>query len=450
MQSVQKKSDKFLIPKPEIVFGHKIIQLLLSAIFLACTTVSCNKNPDPTIETIEYYNFNNNQRNEIAIGGEYLKDSIFINVQNRIAPLQAKGFKVEFEILSGGGSVDKPEVVTGKNGRAATRWKLGTKSFYQQADAKIYSPDGKFLSKMMFSAYGVLYNAWNEVNYPPLSQLSDLVADTVSQQSWMISINKVYKRGANFLDWQPVNEPKLIGAREIEIDKNGVVYIGNWKGELYKSTDHGISWIKCTNPIPDRPYYFYFWITNDGDLWATVYDRGIWHSKDGGMTWTNPNKDFMDKVFRLKSGSLISLISPVGERQLLRKSDDDGKTWTLLETPGYPFSYFVTEKEDIIVCTQGMQAGIHKSTDLGKTFSYMHGVPVTFGTSSLQTYFHKYGSFYYMLIPGYGVLKTIDFEKFETFFSEPNVNGLYIDHTGSLAVSGTMTKLNTCFYFGKN
>ncbi len=429
--------------KINIFRSYKLLQSQVFVVLLL-TIMSCNFS-DPSIETLANYNFSYYNNNPVSIGGEYLKDSIYVQVYSYVTPTDMSGFTVEFKIKKGGGKVDQQVVKTNKNGKAATRWKLGTDSFTQIVTAQVTDPNGNVFPESQIIAHGILYNAWNEIDYAPLNQLSDMVSDTITHQSWMISVSKVYKRGSNFLDWQQINEPKLNGAREIEIDKNGVIYIGNWYGELYKSTDHGLSWIKCTNPIPDRPYYFYFWITRDGDLWATVYDRGLWHSTDGGMTWTNPNENFTSGIFRLKNGSLVSLVSNTPS---LMKSEDNGKTWQSLANLIYPNCCFVTDNDDIIVFTQGAYVGIYKSSDFGKTFKQVDLVPVAFGTGSLQTYFHKFGSYYYFAVPGYGVLKTTNFEQFETILNEPYINGLYIDHTGSIALMGWLNKLNTSFYYG--
>lgn len=434
--------------------GSRLIRLFLAATTILILNFACSKDPDPSIETLENYYFYTNWEKGMAVGGEYLGDSIYVQVQNRISPFPAKDYVVEIEVVAGDGSVDHPIVLTRKDGVAATRWKLGTQSFSQQVVAKIYSPEGKFLSKIFMNAHGILYNAWNEVDYDPLSQISDLAADTVTHQSWMISRGRVYKRGVNFLDWQPLYGENFMNAREIEIDKNGVVYIGTWNGELFKSTDHGSSWIKCTKPIPDRPYLFYFWITNDGEIWATHYERGLWHSKDGGTTWLNPvnvSGTFfnMTGAYRLKNGWLLSMIDVNGVKSVIMKSEDDGTTWTHLPTPAYPYSFFVTENDEIIVFAQGTSVGIHKSTDLGQTYKLVHSDPVTFGTGSKQSYVQKFESYYYMAVPGFGVLKTSNFEQFETIFNEPNINGLYIDHFGTVVASGEHEKLNRSFFYGR-
>lgn len=435
----------------EIKSEHQIVQTLKHLIFIFLLTfsvASCKNMGNPSTEILAYYNLGHSDLIQIGDGGEYLPDSLFVQIYNQLSAEDIVNYRIDFEVLTGAGSVDKAKLFTRKDGKAVTRWKLGKEKFKQTALAKIYNPEGIFLSQIQFTAYGSLPNTWNEVDFPPLSQVADIAADTLNKISWMISSSKVYKRGSDFLDWQPVNETKLKGAREIEIDKNGIVYIGNWYGELFKSTDQGQNWIKCTNPIPDHPYYFYFWITNDGDLWVTHPDRGTWHTKDGGVSWTNPSSNFLNGAFRLKNGWILSLIAPKGEGMRVMKSEDDGKSWSSLLTPKYPYSFFVAENEDIIVFTQSI-AGIYKSTNTGQSFNMVNSGVATFNTGSLQTYVHKFGSYYYMTIPGYGVLKTNNFEQFQTVFSETSINGLYIDHTGSLIVPGTLEKRNKTFFYGK-
>lgn len=431
---------------------NNLIQKWVRVPFLLLSVLvfnACNNYNDPSIETLVSYNVSYINPNQISVGGEYLQDSIYVQVYNYKSPQNMSGFTVEFNVIKGGGIVDQQIVKTKANGKASTRWKLGLDSFTQLVTAKVTSPDGISHPEATITAHGILNNAWNEIDYWPLSQFSDMAADTISQQSWLISVSNLYKRGSNFLDWQQVNEPKLNGAREIEIDKNGVIYIGTWYGELYKSKDHGQTWIKCTNPIPDHPYYSYFWITSDGDLWATHPDRGTWHSKDGGLTWSNMGSVYISGAFRLKNGWLLSLIAPTGQRLGVMKSEDDGKTWTALTTPDSPYSFFVTESDEIIVFTQS-NAGIFKSTDLGKAYRQVYSGSVTFNTGSMQNYVKKFGLDYYIAIPGHGVLKTRDFEKFETLLNEPNINGIGIDHTGSIAVMGWFTSLNRSFFYGTN
>jgi hypothetical protein len=410
---------------------------------------SCTNYEDPSIETLVNYRFNYQNTNQISYGGEYLQDSIYVQIKNYISPFDASGFNVEFKVQKGGGLIDHQQVKTRKDGKAATRWKLGTDSFIQIVTARITGPDGNLHPEATITAHGILRKAWNEVDIYPLSNLIDLAADTVNHISWMISSGGIYKRGTNFLDWQPINQQKIQSARAIEIDKNGVIYIGTYNGELYKSTDHGLSWIKCTNPIPSLPNSFYFWITNDGDLWATGYNSGLWHSSDGGKTWINPangadKNDFIVGINRLKDGSLLSIF---GIKNLLMRSEDNGKTWTSFESPKYLGNLYVTEKQQIIVSDYTTPSNFFLSDDQGKSFRKIHSVIVSYATGYLEPNIQKFGSYYYILVSGTGILKTQNFEQFETILSEPNISGVYLDHTGSILAKGWRDKQNKTFIY---
>lgn len=413
---------------------------------------SCTKYVDPTVEMLVNYRFSYTNMNKVSKGGEYLKDSIYVQVQNLISPLNVGGLTVEFKVQKGGGSVDQQKVKTQKNGKAATHWKLGTDSFTQIVTARVTGPDGKLLPESTITAHGILRNAWNEVDLYPLSSLTDLAADTVNHLSWMISSGGVYKRGADFMDWQQINVPKLQSARNIEIDINGVVYIGTWNGELFRSTDHGMSWIKCTNPIPNRPYSFFFWITIDGDLWATVYDSGLWHSRDGGNTWENPangadKNDYIVGISRLKNGSLFSIS---GTKLLLMRSENNGKTWTSFESPKYLGNLYVTEKQEIIVSDYTTPSNFFLSEDQGKSFRKIHSELVSYANGFLEPNIQKFGSYYYIIVPGTGILKTQNFEQFETILTEPNISGVYLDHTGIIYAKGWRDKQNKTFIYNWN
>ena len=423
----------------------RLLQIQVLAVLLSNIT-SCNFG-DPSIETLANYNFNYYNNNQVSVGGEYLNDSIYVQVYSNVVPSDVSGFTVKFRVTKGGGKIDQQVVKTNKNGKAATRWKLGTDSFSQIVTVQVTDLNGNVYPGAQVNAYGMLYNDWNQVDYSPLNQLSDLVSDTISKQSWMIFSNRIYKLGANFLDWQSSYNQPISSPREIEIDKNGIIYVGTWNGELYKSTDHGQTWIKCTKPMPDRPYSYNLWVTNDGDLWATVYENGLRHSKDGGITWLNPangadKNTIINGMFRLKNNWIVSL------GQTVMKSEDDGKTWAPLATPIYPYSLFVTENDEIIVFTQS-NGGIYKSTDLGKTYQQVYSASVAFNTSSTQPHVLKFGADYYLVIPGYGILKTNDFEHFETLLSEPYIYGIFADHTGSIYAKGTLDKQNSTFVFAR-
>ncbi len=409
---------------------------------------SCYDNPDPAFENLENYRFFYTTTAEVGAGGEYLSDSIYVTIYNMTFPEQAEGFRVEFQVSSGGGSVDQSQLITNPTGRAATKWKLGTESFKQALTARILDPQAKLLQTIGITAYAILPASWNEVDFYPVRNIRDLAADTLNHASWMIAGSIIFKQGANFLDWIPLHDTGISSPFEIETDENGLIYAGTWNGELYRSTGQGAAWTKCADPISGRSAWFYFWITGDGDLWATAHEQGVWHSSNGGASWQHQgtDPDILNGVFRLKDGSLLSL---KGNPQTIKKSDDNGQTWAPLSTatPAYPYCFYVTQDDNIIVCSQGSPVRIYKSSDGGVSFRQVHAVPVSLTTGSYQSYFHRYGSWYYFAVPGYGVLKTRDFEQFETMLNQPEINSLYLDHTGSLAARGFLGKQNSTFYY---
>jgi len=432
-----------------LLFNWVRIPLLVLSV---CVANSCNNYPDPSTETLVNYNVSYMNPNQTSIGGEYLNDSIYVQIYNYKSPQDISGFTVEFKVQKGGGSVDQQQVKTRKDGKAATRWKLGTDSFTQIVTAQVTDPDGNLLPEATITAYGILRNAWNEVDIYPLSNLIDLAADTVNQISWMISSGGIYKRGTGFLDWQQINQQKIQSARSIEIDKNGVIYIGTYNGQLYKSVDHGLTWLKCTNPIPNQFFSFYFWITDDGDLWVTGYYSGLWHSSDGGNTWVNPangadKNDYIVGINRLKDGSLISVS---GTKQLLMRSEDNGKTWTSFESPKYLGNLYVTEKQEIIVSDYTTPSNFFLSDDQGKSFRKINSVLVSYANGFLEPNIQKFGSYYYIIVPGTGILKTQNFEQFETILAEPNISGVYLDHTGTILAKGWHDKQNKTFIYNRN
>ena len=70
-----------------------------------------------------------------------------------------------------------------------------------------------------------------------------------------------------------------------------------------------------------------------------------------------------------------------------------------------------------------------------------------YATGDLRTNIQKLGSSYYIAVPGTGILKTQNFEQFETIFSEPNIGEIYIDHTGSILASGWGDKSGRTFIY---
>jgi hypothetical protein len=128
------------------------LKRLIFILLLIFSVASCKNMGDPSVELLAYYNLGHSNLINIGVAGEYLSDSLFVQIYNQLSSAEIDNYIVEFEVLTGGGSVDKSILFTKKDGKAVTRWKLGNEKFKQTASAKIYNPEGIFLSEIQFTA----------------------------------------------------------------------------------------------------------------------------------------------------------------------------------------------------------------------------------------------------------------------------------------------------------
>jgi hypothetical protein len=414
-------------------------------IVLLCSALSCDRFPDPSFGPLRQYRFgfeqNSNQR---FFGGELVSDSIKFWATNTLTGSH-DSIKVIFEVAKGGGKSTVSSVFTDKKGVASTGWKLGSESFRQILRAKAYDLSGNYLTYTDLVEYGFRIGRWDTVSNSTESNLTGMVADTINKFSMIVTTNKLYKQADRYYIWKEINDPVVSSPRTINMDKSGVIYVTTWNGELIKSVDHGTTWIKCTKPYPDRPYYFYLYVSNDNYIWSFVFDNPTRFSRDGGITWTNTGSGLTAQgfgdIFRLKDGSLLYHGSNCCN---LNRSFDNGLTWTKIETPGYSNKLYVNEKDEIFLTSQASGGTtIYKSSDYGASFNSLYAVQPKFNTS-MNNVFNKWGNFYYILIPGYGILKSFDLNTYQVYWLNNGLNDLFIDHNGVLIAKDW--DLHTVYY----
>jgi hypothetical protein len=397
--------------------------------------MSCNRYPDPELIYLKNYSFSfQTSQGMKFLSGEWVSDSVRFYAVNSNNPLK-DSVKVLFDVTKGGGNVSVTSTYTDKNGFAYTGWKLGSESFEQKLRAKTYDSSGNYLSSTDLTEYGFRTDKWDTCTVSPDCNMTGMVADTVNKFTLMINNNQIFKQGERYYLWEPVNDPALVLPRTINMDRNGVIYVSTWNGEVIKSSDHGASWKTCTKPYPDRPYYIYDYVSNDNYVWVFAWDHPTKLSKDGGETWTEMTAlsgltaGGLGDIFRLKDGSLLYRGSDCCN---MFRSFDDGLTWTIIKTPDYSLKLFVNEKDEIFIISQGPGIIIiYKSTDYGVSYSSLYAVAPQFVTE-MDNIFNKWGNFYYILLPGFGILKSFDLKNFEVYWNNNNLNNLFIDHNGVL------------------
>jgi hypothetical protein len=397
-------------------------------IAILCVTLSCDRYPDPEVRLLRNYSFSfQTNQGERFFAGEWVSDSIRFRAVNNNAPMK-DSIKVLFEVAKGGGQVTVLSAYTDKDGYAYTGWKLGPGSFKQILRAKAYDLSGNYLNSSDLVAYGFRTNEWDTLQNAMEYNISGMVADTVNRITFMVSGGRLYRQGERYYIWNEVTGQYLSSLRTIYIDRNRAIYITTGDGDLIKSTDHGESWQLCTRPYSQINFYLNASITRDNFIWVSTYNLPIKYSKDSGQTWNELGSDIsthgIGDVFRLSDGSLVLHGADCCS---LFRSVDEGLTWTRIETPGSTNKVFVNDKDEIFVNAQPFT--IYKSTDYGATFKYVYASSPEWG-SSIDNIFYKVSNFYYVLAPGWGILKSKDLINYEIFWINHNLRNLYIDHNG--------------------
>ena len=196
----------------------------------------------------------------------------------------------------------------------------------------------------------------------------------------------------------PTNIPGRITALVRHPSNAGTLYVGAADGGVWKTTDAGFSWGPLTdfaqtlaigsmamNPQNQAE----LWVgTGEGNFAIDNYPGGaIYHTTDGGLTWTTLAHGFGDiRALAVKPDAPSTLYAAAGTRHGgasgILKSTDGGATWTLLAN-GIP-SGIGTE---VIVDPSSTSTvygvlgdifgspvnGIYKSTDGGATFAKLSG-----------------------------------------------------------------------------
>lgn len=390
---------------------------------------SCN--PDPSEETLMSYSLRfENSSEDRFFPGE--KVNVVVTAINNINP--GESVKIEFSIINGGGTVSASSAIT-QDRKATNEWTLGNDSFKNTLRASIYSSSGEYITYADLTANCFIPDSWNEVTTEPDNHIMDLIADTVNNFTLMVTNNSVYRQVSRYYLWEKLSDPLLQSSRTIELDRNGIIYVSTWNGEIMRSDDHGSSWIRCTKPYTDNPYFINIYICNDNSLWVYKYEYPVKFSKNGGITWQTVPADLSSqgfgKIFRLKSGELIFHGSNCCS---LNISSDDGLTWKHLQTPGYSTKIFVNDNDEIFLATQENGITIYESSDKGMNFNKIHSVRPEWGSTWDNNFYVRWKSFWYVAVPGFGLLRTNDFFHYENYWSNTNLLDLFIDHKGVMIV----------------
>lgn len=409
-------------------------------------TASCNKYDGPYVETVEDYYFTKIGNEQKTTAGNFLPDSTGLSVSNAFIQGKEK-LSAHFTVISGGGTVD-PQNIEFYNHIATTRWKTGKSSSIQQLCVEIYK-DNKLINTSYLNAAAFRYNIWDTVSTFPDINIKDVLADTIAQQTLMIDYTSLYQQKENYFNWK--FKRGFYTPDNMEIDGAGNIYISAYDqyAKIFKSTDHGNSWTEC-QPADNKSNLYRIRVTANGYVWASVLYEGknLLCSRDGGNTWSVDTAglqdyDALSDIYYLSNGNILLLTS----RMRLYQSIDDGKSWINMQVPQYPLKLYVTKNDDIIIINQDYGISIYKSSDLGQTYIRKITVSPEYGTT-MEKSIQEINGIYYVLIPGYGIFKTTDFETYETMIKNNKMVFLYKDLTGTLIARDFVNEYT--FYYKEN
>ena len=399
---------------------------------------SCSKFPGPSIELVSGYLFYKNGSEQRAMAGEFLKDSILLQVNGQVN--MPAGMRVEFSILTGGGELTKPVTILDQSGIAYTNWKLGFESNQQIVKASVYDINGIFLSSTYFIEYAFRPNAWDTVKAYPDANMWDLVADTINNLTFMVSGGQLYKQSGKYYEWEAVNSNQFGGLSSVEIDSHSYLYVNNPGGDVYLSKDKGYSWNKCNRPFPNDFSYTFMFVSNNDWVWVSTADHMLAYSKDEGNTWTDASSglsegDRLGEIYRHPDGTLF--FRTMNYR--LYKSENEGKSWSPIISQDNVYELLMTSAGELLIYSFNGVHRIMKSTDKGEHFEDIYMTTSNLWTSNV---FHYFKGTYYLLIAGKGIIRTKDLINFEEYLDINDLNDLFIDHNGVFIGKG----LNSVYY----
>ncbi len=408
---------------------------------LVVIVFSCEKYPNPGRKTIEYFYYQKIGDSQVAKPGEYLTDKIGIDVDfNSLLPADNRQFRLELEVIAGGGSVDNNIIFADNSGKMETKWELGDVSNEQTVTAKVYDSNDRLYVETTFNAFTFFDNKWNEFKSGNFTQITDIVTDSARNSSLMIAGNSIYKLDSISHLWtkKSWNNESFVN---FEVNSKGVLFGVNKYGDFFKSDNWGNNWKYLDRPFPEQYTPFNLNITPDDYIWISNHTDGILCSKDDGKNWSkntsglNPENGLSD-VYQLGDGSHILLS---GSAKSILHSTDDGSTWNKINTPPLPEDIYLLQNDEIIVYSlSGTNFSFYKSKDFGQSYNNTFSGVNSYMFKPQKSIVAKKGNKYIVIVAGNGVFQTSDFDTFELILDTPIAKYIYIDYNGAIYATGNI------------
>ncbi|MFD0958094.1 hypothetical protein [Paenibacillus chungangensis] len=120
------------------------------------------------------------------------------------------------------------------------------------------------------------------------------------------------------------------------LNGNIFYFIDDKTGDFYRSTNGGLNFTKtATLPLPNDRRWIYIQpsFTDEGELWISLDDKGLFRSTDGGCTFTQAegvNRAFniaLGKPYVTGADPTVYMYGVIGQTEGLFRSIDNGQSW---------------------------------------------------------------------------------------------------------------------------
>ena len=169
--------------------------------------------------------------------------------------------------------------------------------------------------------------------------------------------------------WTRTNGPE--GGTVTAIGSSGTsLFAGTWGGGVYRSQNHGASWIGLKRGLPGSREVVDVAVAGGGVCVGTS-DEGLFRSFDDGATWTAVNSGLGDlEVLQLisRGDDLLVLIGSLLGADLYI-SRDQGASWDFVPSPT-PFTAIVAEGP-VILANSAFAIGIYRTSDDGANWELL-------------------------------------------------------------------------------
>lgn len=171
---------------------------------------------------------------------------------------------------------------------------------------------------------------------------------------------------------------------------SNIIWVGSPSGGLWKSTDGGQNWTTTTDNLPslgisdiaidptnNQTMYI---ATGDADAQQSQ-SLGVMKSTDGGATWSLTTLNYQLNETRQTARILIDPDYPdylnVSTTNGIYHTEDGGSTWTQATgTNGISFSSLIYKTDDTdVIYAGGLNGKIYKSSDYGQSYSEIYSGP---------------------------------------------------------------------------